>query len=181
MVVVKVGAVVQETYCETVFQDCRVQQCNVQSPGFPGVYPQGISCRWDWSMDCCHCGYRISFLLFLSERSYFHNHWITLKLFILISDITFQQEAPWSDSMLTDLTGRLSMLMVEDVTVLWGALSENSPLMESVLMTMWDCMMVLMNTLLSLVSSVALEAFLSQSLVLQTNYFLSLWLQNMAL
>ena len=41
----KVGAVVEETYCETVFQDCRVQQCNVQSPGFPGVYPQGISCR----------------------------------------------------------------------------------------------------------------------------------------
>ena len=41
----KVGAVVQETYCETVFQDCRVQQCNVQSPGFPGVYPQGVSCR----------------------------------------------------------------------------------------------------------------------------------------
>ena len=41
----KVGAVVEETYCETVFQDCRVQQCNVQSPGFPGVYPQGVSCR----------------------------------------------------------------------------------------------------------------------------------------
>ena len=41
----RVGAVVQETYCETVFQDCRIQQCNVQSPGFPGVYPQGISCR----------------------------------------------------------------------------------------------------------------------------------------
>ena len=41
----KVGAVVDETYCETVFQDCRVQQCNVQSPGFPGVYPQGVSCR----------------------------------------------------------------------------------------------------------------------------------------
>ena len=42
----KVGAVVQETYCETVFQDCRVQQCNVQSPGFPGVYPRGLACRY---------------------------------------------------------------------------------------------------------------------------------------
>ena len=41
----KVGAVVEQTYCETVFQDCRAQQCNVQSPGFPGVYPQGINCR----------------------------------------------------------------------------------------------------------------------------------------
>ena len=41
----KVGAVVEQTYCETVFQDCRAQQCNVQSPGFPGIYPQGINCR----------------------------------------------------------------------------------------------------------------------------------------
>ena len=41
----KVGALVEETYCETVFQDCRAQQCNVQSPGYPGVYPRGISCR----------------------------------------------------------------------------------------------------------------------------------------
>lgn len=40
------GAVVEQTYCETVFQDCRAQQCNVQSPGFPGVYPQGINCRY---------------------------------------------------------------------------------------------------------------------------------------
>ena len=37
---------VERTYCETVFQDCRSQQCNVQSPGFPGVYPQGINCRY---------------------------------------------------------------------------------------------------------------------------------------
>lgn len=42
----RVGAVVQETYCETVFQECRVQQCNVQSPGFPGIYPRGLSCRY---------------------------------------------------------------------------------------------------------------------------------------
>ena len=41
----KVGALVEETYCETVFQDCRTQQCNVQSPGYPGVYPRGLSCR----------------------------------------------------------------------------------------------------------------------------------------
>ena len=32
-------------YCETVFQECRAQQCHVQSPGFPGVYPRGVSCR----------------------------------------------------------------------------------------------------------------------------------------
>ena len=42
----KVGALVEETYCETVFQDCRGQQCNVQSPGYPGVYPRGVSCRY---------------------------------------------------------------------------------------------------------------------------------------
>ena len=42
----RVGAVVEGTYCETVFQDCREQSCFVQSPGFPGVYPRGISCRW---------------------------------------------------------------------------------------------------------------------------------------
>ena len=43
----RVGALVEETYCETVFQDCRAQQCNVQSPGYPGVYPRGVSCRSD--------------------------------------------------------------------------------------------------------------------------------------
>ena len=32
-------------YCDTVFQECRAQQCHVQSPGFPGVYPRGVSCR----------------------------------------------------------------------------------------------------------------------------------------
>ena len=42
----KVGALVEETYCETVFQECRSQQCNVQSPGYPGVYPRGVSCRY---------------------------------------------------------------------------------------------------------------------------------------
>ncbi|XP_023332424.1 cubilin [Eurytemora carolleeae] len=42
----RVGAVVEGTYCETVFQDCREQSCFVQSPGFPGVYPRGISCRY---------------------------------------------------------------------------------------------------------------------------------------
>ena len=40
------GAVVEQTYCETVFQDCRIHSCYVQSPGYPGVYPRGISCRY---------------------------------------------------------------------------------------------------------------------------------------
>ena len=42
----RVGAVVEGSYCETVFQECRAQQCHVQSPGFPGVYPRGVSCRF---------------------------------------------------------------------------------------------------------------------------------------
>ena len=34
------------TYCERVFQDCKLQTCYVQSPAYPGVYPRHLHCRY---------------------------------------------------------------------------------------------------------------------------------------
>jgi len=34
------------TYCDRVFRDCRLQTCYVQSPGYPGIYPRNLRCRF---------------------------------------------------------------------------------------------------------------------------------------
>lgn len=36
----------RRTYCERVFQDCKLQTCYVQSPAYPGVYPRHLHCRY---------------------------------------------------------------------------------------------------------------------------------------
>ena len=41
------GNLVANSFCERVFQDCsRLQTCLVQSPGFPGIYPRNLKCRY---------------------------------------------------------------------------------------------------------------------------------------
>ena len=41
------GNLVANSFCERVFQDCsRLQTCMVQSPGFPGIYPRNLKCRY---------------------------------------------------------------------------------------------------------------------------------------
>ncbi|XP_066595789.1 uncharacterized protein [Prorops nasuta] len=40
------GEVVAGTYCERVFNDCRLQTCYVQSPAYPGIYPRGLHCKY---------------------------------------------------------------------------------------------------------------------------------------
>ncbi|XP_034238683.1 uncharacterized protein LOC117643728 [Thrips palmi] len=40
------GQVLPGTYCERVFQDCKLQTCYVQSPAYPGVYPRHLHCRY---------------------------------------------------------------------------------------------------------------------------------------
>ncbi|XP_019867043.1 uncharacterized protein LOC109596034 [Aethina tumida] len=40
------GEVVQGSYCERMFRDCRLQTCYVQSPAYPGVYPRNLHCRY---------------------------------------------------------------------------------------------------------------------------------------
>ncbi|XP_050308010.1 uncharacterized protein LOC126744504 isoform X2 [Anthonomus grandis grandis] len=40
------GEVVQGSYCERIFKDCRLQTCYVQSPAYPGVYPRNLHCRY---------------------------------------------------------------------------------------------------------------------------------------
>ena len=41
------GNLVEQSFCEKVFQDCsRLQTCYVQSPGFPGIYPRNLKCRY---------------------------------------------------------------------------------------------------------------------------------------
>ncbi|XP_071052044.1 uncharacterized protein [Onthophagus taurus] len=40
------GEVVQGSYCERIFRDCRLQTCYVQSPAYPGVYPRNLHCRY---------------------------------------------------------------------------------------------------------------------------------------
>ncbi|XP_030757674.1 tolloid-like protein 1 [Sitophilus oryzae] len=40
------GEIVQGSYCERIFRDCRLQTCYVQSPAYPGVYPRNLHCRY---------------------------------------------------------------------------------------------------------------------------------------
>ncbi|XP_075165489.1 uncharacterized protein LOC142237917 [Haematobia irritans] len=40
------GEVVQGSYCEREYRDCRLQTCYVQSPAFPGLYPRALNCRY---------------------------------------------------------------------------------------------------------------------------------------
>ncbi|XP_058055375.1 uncharacterized protein LOC131206719 [Anopheles bellator] len=40
------GEVVQGSYCEREFRDCRLQTCYVQSPAYPGIYPRALKCRY---------------------------------------------------------------------------------------------------------------------------------------
>jgi hypothetical protein len=40
------GELVPGTYCERVFRDCRMQTCYVQSPGYPGIYPRNLHCKY---------------------------------------------------------------------------------------------------------------------------------------
>ncbi|XP_072381346.1 cubilin homolog [Diabrotica undecimpunctata] len=40
------GEVVQGSYCERIFRDCRLQTCYVQSPAYPGIYPRNLHCRY---------------------------------------------------------------------------------------------------------------------------------------
>lgn len=34
------------SYCEREFRDCRLQTCYVQSPAYPGLYPRSLKCRY---------------------------------------------------------------------------------------------------------------------------------------
>ncbi|KAG5667749.1 hypothetical protein PVAND_015719 [Polypedilum vanderplanki] len=40
------GEIVQGSYCEREFRDCRLQTCYVQSPAYPGIYPRALKCRY---------------------------------------------------------------------------------------------------------------------------------------
>ncbi|XP_073812099.1 uncharacterized protein [Musca autumnalis] len=40
------GEVVQGSYCEREYRDCRLQTCYVQSPAYPGLYPRALNCRY---------------------------------------------------------------------------------------------------------------------------------------
>ncbi|XP_012269853.2 cubilin-like [Athalia rosae] len=40
------GEVVPGSYCERVFEDCKLQTCYVQSPAYPGVYPRALHCKY---------------------------------------------------------------------------------------------------------------------------------------
>lgn len=40
------GEVVQGSYCERDFKDCRLQTCYVQSPAYPGIYPRSLHCKY---------------------------------------------------------------------------------------------------------------------------------------
>ena len=41
------GNLVEGTFCERVFSGCsRNNPCYVQSPGYPGVYPRNLRCRY---------------------------------------------------------------------------------------------------------------------------------------
>ncbi|XP_023241949.1 uncharacterized protein LOC111640183 [Centruroides sculpturatus] len=44
------GAPIYGTYCDRVFHDCSPGRCFVQSPGFPGIYPRGLHCRYRLSV-----------------------------------------------------------------------------------------------------------------------------------
>ncbi|KAK7870618.1 hypothetical protein R5R35_009117 [Gryllus longicercus] len=59
------GEVVQGSYCERVFRDCRLQTCYVQSPAYPGVYPRGLHCRY-------HLNTRLPFIKLYIENEEFN-------------------------------------------------------------------------------------------------------------
>lgn len=40
------GKLVPGTFCDRVFQDCRLGTCYIQSPGYPGIYPRNLRCRY---------------------------------------------------------------------------------------------------------------------------------------
>ncbi|GAB6021424.1 hypothetical protein CHUAL_004033 [Chamberlinius hualienensis] len=40
------GTPVPGTICDRVFDDCRLGYCYIQSPGYPGVYPRNLRCRY---------------------------------------------------------------------------------------------------------------------------------------
>ncbi|XP_054720030.1 cubilin-like [Uloborus diversus] len=40
------GAPVPGSYCDRTFQECAPGRCFVQSPGFPGIYPRNLRCRY---------------------------------------------------------------------------------------------------------------------------------------
>lgn len=41
------GNLVRGTVCEKVFSECsRLSPCHVQSPGYPGIYPRNVRCRY---------------------------------------------------------------------------------------------------------------------------------------
>ncbi|KAL3193761.1 hypothetical protein MRX96_000059 [Rhipicephalus microplus] len=40
------GVRVPNTYCHRAFQDCAPGRCFVQSPGYPGIYPRNLLCKY---------------------------------------------------------------------------------------------------------------------------------------
>uniref|UniRef100_T1JCM0 CUB domain-containing protein n=1 Tax=Strigamia maritima TaxID=126957 RepID=T1JCM0_STRMM len=40
------GKLVSGTFCDRIFHDCRLGTCYVQSPGYPGIYPRDLRCRY---------------------------------------------------------------------------------------------------------------------------------------
>uniref|UniRef100_T1JBN0 CUB domain-containing protein n=1 Tax=Strigamia maritima TaxID=126957 RepID=T1JBN0_STRMM len=40
------GKLVSGTFCDRIFHDCRLGTCYVQSPGYPGIYPRNLRCRY---------------------------------------------------------------------------------------------------------------------------------------
>ncbi|GIY38411.1 hypothetical protein CDAR_367641 [Caerostris darwini] len=44
------GAPVPGSYCDRTFHECAPSRCFVQSPGFPGIYPRNLHCRYHVSV-----------------------------------------------------------------------------------------------------------------------------------
>lgn len=40
------GRVISGTYCDRILEDCRLGSCYIQSPGYPGVYPRNLRCKY---------------------------------------------------------------------------------------------------------------------------------------
>lgn len=40
------GHMIRGTYCDRIFESCRLGTCYIQSPGYPGVYPRNLRCKY---------------------------------------------------------------------------------------------------------------------------------------
>lgn len=40
------GDLISGTYCSRIFSDCDRNECRLQSPNFPGLYPRNLTCYY---------------------------------------------------------------------------------------------------------------------------------------